>query len=86
MGTMLTAIQGVYRSGRIDLAELPQNVTDETPVVVTFLKDSRIDLQSRGISVRQATDLRGRLSTFAEDWNTPEMDVYDNYDTAKAKL
>ena len=83
---MLTAIQGVYRSGKIHLTELPRNIADETPVVVTFLKDSRIELQARGISVAQATDLRARLATFAEDWNTPEMDIYDNYDAAKANL
>ena len=83
---MLTSIQGVYRSGKIHLAELPRNVADETPVVVTFLKDSRIDLQVRGISVTQATDLRARLATFAEDWNNPEMEIYDNYDAAKANL
>jgi hypothetical protein len=83
---MLTSIQGVYRSGKIHLAELPRNVADETPVVVTFLKDSRIDLQARGISVTQATDLRACLATFAEDWNNPEMEIYDNYDAAKANL
>ena len=83
---MLTAIQGVYRSGKIHLAELPRNVTDETPVVVTFLKPSRIDLQARDISDTQAADLRARLATFAEDWNDPEMDIYDNYDAAKANL
>lgn len=83
---MLTAIQGVYRSGKIHLAELPRNVTDETPVVVTFLKPSRIDLRERSISDTQAADLRARLATFAEDWNTPEMDIYDNYDSAKANL
>ena len=81
---MLTAIQGVYRSGKIHLAELPRNVTDETPVVVTFLEPSRIDLQTRGISDTQAADLRTRLATFAEDWNSPEMEIYDNYDAAKA--
>jgi hypothetical protein len=83
---MLTSIQGVYRRGKIHLAELPRNVADETPVVVTFLKDSRIDLQVRGISVTQASDLRARLATFAEDWNNPEMEIYDNYDAAKANL
>jgi hypothetical protein len=41
---------------------------------------SAIDLQSRGIDEVQAADLRVRLSQFAEDWNSPEMDVYDNYD------
>jgi len=83
---MLTAIQGVYRSGKIHLTELPRNITDETPVVVTFLEDNRIDLQARGIGVTQAADLRLRLATFAEDWNTPEMEIYDNYDAAKANL
>jgi hypothetical protein len=83
---MLTAIQDFYRSDKIDLAELPRNVADETPVVVTFLKDSRIDLQAHCIGVTQATDLRARLATFAEDWNAPEMDIYDNYDAAKTNL
>lgn len=36
-----------------------------------------VDLRARGISRDQAADLRQRLSTFAEDWNRPEMDVYD---------
>jgi hypothetical protein len=39
--------------------------------------DSRIDLQTRGIDEAQATDLRSRLTTFAEDWDRPEMDEYD---------
>jgi len=30
--------------------------------------------------------LRARLATFAEEWNAPEMDIYDNYDAAKANL
>ncbi len=83
---MLTSIQGIYRSGKIHLSELPRNVTDETPVVVTFLKSGSIDLRERGISVEQASDLRVRLATFAEEWNAPEMDIYDNYDAAKANL
>ena len=41
---------------------------------------SAIALQSRGIDEVQAADLRVRLSQFAEDWNSPEMDVYDDYD------
>jgi hypothetical protein len=36
-----------------------------------------VDLRSRGITEKQAADLRGRLSTFAEDGDHPEMDVYD---------
>ena len=35
------------------------------------------DLAARGIGKTQAADLRRRLSTFAEDWSRPEMDIYD---------
>jgi hypothetical protein len=34
-------------------------------------------MRERGISREQAADLRARLSTFAEDWERPEMDIYD---------
>ena len=40
-------------------------------------KKVAIDLQSRGINREQAANLRARLQSFAEDWNCPEMDVYD---------
>ena len=36
-----------------------------------------LDLRELGIDKEQAADLRWRLSTFAEDWERPEMDVYD---------
>jgi hypothetical protein len=83
---VLTTIQGVYRRGRIELAEVPQNVREETPVIVTFLSPALIDLRARGIDEAQAADLRARLATFVEDWDSPEMNIYDNYDAAKAKL
>ena len=40
-------------------------------------KKKAIYLQSRGINREQAANLRARLQSFAEDWNCPEMDVYD---------
>jgi hypothetical protein len=40
-------------------------------------QNGSIDLQSRGINQEQAANLRARLQSFAEDWNCPEMDVYD---------
>ena len=36
-----------------------------------------VDLRAHGIGEAQAADLRSRLSAFAEDWNRPEMDIYD---------
>ncbi len=83
---MLTAIQGIYRDGKIQLTEMPRNIYNDTPVIVTFLLSGTIDLSARGIDEAQAADLRARLTTFAEEWDSPEMDVYDNYDAAKANL
>ena len=36
-----------------------------------------VDLRPRGISEEQASDLRARLKTFAEDWERPEAAIYD---------
>ena len=83
---MLTAIQGIYRDGKIQLKEIPSNVEDDTPVIVTFLTSGNIDLAARGIDEKQAADLRARLATFAEEWDSPEMDIYNNYDAAKPKI
>lgn len=55
-------------------------------LTVTFLEATPIDLRERGIDEVQAAELRARLETFAEDWDSQEMSRYDNYDAAKAKL
>lgn len=39
---MLRTIEGVYQDGQIQLTELPQNVTDKSKVLVTFLDPSKI--------------------------------------------
>ena len=80
---MLKTVEGVYRHGRIELREAPEDVHDPTPVVVTFLEARPIDLRAQGIDEVHAADLRHRLATFAEDWERPEMDVYDDYDAAR---
>jgi uncharacterized protein (DUF433 family) len=48
--------------------------------------DLKAALASQGIDKKQAEILRTSLATFAEDWNSHEMSIYDDYDTAKAKL
>ena len=83
---MLKTIEGVYRDGKVELAEVPKDVRDETPVLVTFLEPQTIDLRARGIDEAHAAELRARLATFAEDWDSPEMAVYDDYDAAKTRL
>jgi len=75
---MLSSVQGVYRDGKVELEEKPADMADETPVIVTFLTRGAIDLKTHGISEAQAAELRSRLAAFAEDWESPEMAVYDN--------
>ena len=83
---MLKAIRGVFRQGKVELVEEPRGVGDNTPVVVTFLNPGKVDLQKEGIGLEQASDLRTRLAQFAQDWDEPEMDLYDNYDAAKSRI
>lgn len=74
---MLKTVEGTYQNGRVELAELPGDL-EEAQVIVTFLpqRDKR-QLSTYGIDEAQAADLRARLRTFEEDWNHPDMDVYD---------
>jgi hypothetical protein len=75
--TMHKAIEGIFRDGKVELLEPPPQI-GESRVLVTFLPaPSRIDLAARGIDKAEAAELRGRLSAFAEDWDRPEMDIYD---------
>jgi plasmid stability protein len=43
-------------------------------------------LMEQGINPVQATELRAKFASFADEWNQPGMDVYDDYDAAKANL
>ena len=40
-------------------------------------RNGSVDLSERGIQKAQASDLRARLKTFAEDWDRPEAAIYD---------
>ncbi len=83
---MLKSIEGIYRHGRVELSEMPLKMYEPTYVIVTFFESKTINLQTRNIDKRYAADLRYRLSTFAEDWEKPEMNIYDNYDANKSNL
>lgn len=83
---MLTSVEGVYRNGRVELVESPTDVIEGARVIVTFVPSNSIDLASQGIDTAQAEVLLTSLGTFAEDWNNPQMSIYDDYDTAKANL
>ncbi len=83
---MSTIIEGIYRDRKVELSEIPSDIHEGTPVIVTFPSANTIDLREHGIDKAQAAELRARLAYFAEDWESPEMSAYDNYDEAKSKL
>ncbi len=78
-------VEGVYRHGRVELKEPPSQAREESPVLVTFLQKGAVDLRAHGIDADQAAELRARLGAVAEDWDSPEMDVYDDYDASRNK-
>lgn len=84
--TALQTFEGIYRDGKVELTAVPYGVPESAPVLVTFLETRGLSLRERGIDEAQAADLRARLTTFAEDWDSPEMDIYDDYETAQAEL
>lgn len=84
---MLSSIEGIYRHGMIELLETHAEINDDTYVIVTFLQSGPVNnLKARGLDARHAADLRHRLAAFAEEWESPEMAIYDDYDSAKSKL
>lgn len=52
----------------------------------TTTNEQGVSLSDYGISPAQAAELRASFATFAGEWERPEMDVYDDYDAAKARL
>ncbi|MCE9554642.1 MAG: hypothetical protein K8T91_14895 [Planctomycetes bacterium] len=74
---MLTSVEGIYRDGKVELiGPAPEMAAGR--VIVTFLNaTTAVDLAARGIDQKQANELRHRLGTIADDWQHPDMDVYD---------
>ena len=98
---MLTSIQGVYRDGKIELNETPPDAAENAPVIVTFLPCDcesgapdetanpapyGTDLRAMGIDAETAGRIRASLLHFAEEWDTPEMEAYNDYEVNKAKF
>ncbi|MGA3190160.1 MAG: hypothetical protein ABSF22_23895 [Bryobacteraceae bacterium] len=76
---MVKSVEGIYRNGKVELTE-PLTEAEGSRVIVTWIQPSAepVDLRERGIDNSQAADLRHRLAAFAEDWDRPEMAVYDD--------
>jgi len=75
---MVKSVEGIYRNGHVELTE-PLEEAEGSRVIVTYFQPDRSnDLRQRGIDEHQAAALRHRLSAFTEDWDRPEMAVYDD--------
>lgn len=80
---MLT-VEGIYENGKIELLETVADVK-KAKVLVTFLENNDVDLQTLSIDEKQAGELREKFAAF-EDWNDPALDIYNDYDNAKSAL
>ncbi|MEA5578875.1 hypothetical protein [Anabaena sp. UHCC 0451] len=72
---MLQTVKGIYRNGKIELAEIPENIL-ESQVLITFIETKT----SENISVKSSTEelfnpLRGKVQYF-EDITTPTTEEW----------
>lgn len=73
---MLKTVVGFFKNGKVELLEtIPDQ--KEGRVLVTFLPKSGFTLAEVGLTKEEAANLRWRLQAFAEDWDSPDMDVYN---------
>lgn len=74
---MLKSVEGIYRNGKVELLEPLEGAEGSRVTVSLVHPPHNVDLCDRGIDEAQAGDLRRRLAPFAENWDRPEMAVYD---------
>ena len=46
-------------------------------------KSKFINLKERGFSEEMSANGRAQLASFSEEWDSPKMDIYDDYDNLK---
>jgi predicted DNA-binding antitoxin AbrB/MazE fold protein len=85
---MPTVIDAVYEDGVLKpLASADLKNHQRYRVTLEAVAESDGEsLTARGIGEEQAAELRARLEAFAEDWESEEMSIYDDYDAAKSRL
>ena len=75
---MIQTVEGIFRNGKVELLEEPQNI-DEARVIVTFLPGVSGPAAGAPFTPEEIADLRGKLEAWVEDWNAPGMEAYDDY-------
>ncbi|KAI9131292.1 hypothetical protein [Acaryochloris sp. CCMEE 5410] len=63
---MLKTIEGTYQDGQIQLAELPQNISNHSQVLVTFLDPGKIDPTKLRQLIDQLETIEGIQQGFEE--------------------
>ncbi|RUR75464.1 hypothetical protein ACF3DV_21405 [Chlorogloeopsis fritschii PCC 9212] len=63
---MLRTVEGVYHNGQIELAELPQNLSDRTQVLVTFIEPNKVDASKLRQLIDQLETIAGIQQGFEE--------------------
>jgi len=71
------------------LAELGRLTPDERRQIARRLAELEgfvTDARGSIIPAANLAELRDRLDRFAEEWDSPEMSIYDDYDASRANM
>lgn len=63
---MRRTVEGVYQNGQIELVELPQDVNDDTQVLVTFLEAGKVNPAQLRQLIEQLETIAGIQQGFEE--------------------
>ncbi len=63
---MLKTVEGIYQDGQIRFTELPQDVSEESQVLVTFLDPGKIDFVKLRQLIEQLETIEGIQQGFEE--------------------
>ncbi len=63
---MLKTVEGIYQNGQIELTELPQDVSNDTQVLVTFLEPGKLDPTTLRQLINQLETISGIQQGFDE--------------------
>lgn len=67
------------------IEQLPDEKIVQFLAFAQNLSSTTVENSSVELSSTQLADLRSRLSQFAGEWDSPEMEIYDDYDTYKSQ-
>jgi hypothetical protein len=75
---MLKTVEGIYQDGQIELTELPQNVSNQTQVLVTFLDPTKLDSTKLRQLIDQVEAIAGLQQGF-EELNAGQTRPIENF-------